>query len=254
MTGRSDALQRDFHFNIMEEVWKDIAGFEGCYQVSNLGNVKSLYRLVGCAFGAKKSTPEKILKGVSSKHGYLFVNVGKNKTIHRLVALAFIPNPDNKPCINHINGIKSDNRLDNLEWCTYSENTTHSYINSLQLPVCGSSNGNAILNETIVKEIIGLISDNYTNKDISKKMGIASPLISNIRNNRNWNHVTRTYNHICLGKGNLKLSPLDKEYIIKNVKKGKKGNVKEVAEQLKVCRKTILNFLLKREKNEHIEK
>ena len=106
-----------------EEIWRDIAGYEGLYQVSNCGRVKSFYR------GGR------ILKQ-SLKRGYMFVELylntnGKIHIVHRLVAQAFIPNPLNKLEVNHINGIKTDNRVENLEWVTRSENEQHAYDTGL---------------------------------------------------------------------------------------------------------------------------
>ena len=106
----------------MKEIWKDIKGYEGLYQVSNLGRVKSLERYDSY----NKKVDEKILK-TKENLGYIYVNLHKNGIqkgykVHRLVAEAFIPNPDNKPCIDHINTIVTDNRVENLRWCTYSEN------------------------------------------------------------------------------------------------------------------------------------
>lgn len=115
----------------MEEEWRDIKGYEGYYQVSNMGRVKSLDRYVKTNKGGKTLLKSKIMKPMERK-GYMRVSLTKNNfdktySIHRLVGIAFIPNPDNKPQINHINGNRSDNRVENLEWCTNGENQKHAY-------------------------------------------------------------------------------------------------------------------------------
>lgn len=101
----------------MNEIWKDVRGFEGLYQVSNLGNIKSSYT-------------NKTLTPSNNGTGYYYINLRKNKAnfryyAHRLVAQTFLDNPNNYPCINHKDENRKNNSVDNLEWCTYEHNNNY---------------------------------------------------------------------------------------------------------------------------------
>ncbi len=122
----------------MKEKWKDIKGYEGLYQVSNLGRVKSLDRYIVNKNNKQQYYNGKILKG-NIRKGYLKLTLSKDNSqktvpIHILVAKAFIPNPENKPEVNHIDGEKTNNCVSNLEWATRSENELHAYKNGLAKP------------------------------------------------------------------------------------------------------------------------
>lgn len=119
----------------MEEIWKDIKNFEGYYQVSNLGRVRSLDRIIVYNNGRKHIHKGKILNLKPKKTGYIDVYLqkqfdSKNFLLHRLVAEAFIPNPNNYPIINHKDENPSNNCVDNLEWCTYEYNNNYGSRNS----------------------------------------------------------------------------------------------------------------------------
>jgi len=106
------------------EIWDDIISFDGLYQISNKGNIKN--------------RNGKEIKKCNDSGKYHIVGLRKNQKtktylVHRLVAINFIPNPENKRCVNHINGIKTDNISENLEWCTYKENTEHAISNNLKI-------------------------------------------------------------------------------------------------------------------------
>lgn len=128
----------------MEEIWKDIEGYEGLYQISNLGRVKSLGRYINKLSG-NIWTDEKIKKSYTDRDGYYRVNLYKDSKIqtymiHRLVALAFIPNTKDKPQVNHIDGNKENNNVSNLEWCTSKENNIHALKNKLRIMPRGNKN------------------------------------------------------------------------------------------------------------------
>lgn len=121
------------------EIWKDVVGYEGYYQVSNLGNVKSVDRVIysdKLHIGTKRELKGKLLKPYINKHGYLALALTKNGNeklmrVHRLVTEAFIDNPNNYDQVNHIDGDKTNNKVENLEWCNNQYNVIHAYENGL---------------------------------------------------------------------------------------------------------------------------
>lgn len=120
----------------MDEIWIDIVGYEGLYQASNIGRIKSLSRVVNCRGEKVAVRKEKILKYQVINSGYKVATLcidynKKNVFVHRVIAESFVPNLDSKQEVNHINGIKTDNRAENLEWSTSSQNKIHAYETGL---------------------------------------------------------------------------------------------------------------------------
>lgn len=170
-----------FAFNIMKEIFKEVKNCKD-YQISNFGNLKSM-----------KWGKEKILKPEMDRNGYLRYSLSNNNLTkrylsHRLVLTAFVPNPENKPCVNHINGIKTDNRVENLEWVTYSENRLHSHLNNLQNYAKGESCSYSKLKEKEVLEILE-IGKTKTQLEISKIYKVSRRHISDILNGKRWSHI-----------------------------------------------------------------
>lgn len=116
-----------------KEIWKDVFGYEGLYQISNFGNLKSMDKIaINPRYGNQKLNGKTISTHKNKKTGYISCKIykgsgAKTVKIHRLVAQSFIPNPYNKPQVNHKNGVKSDNNVKNLEWVTARENQIHAY-------------------------------------------------------------------------------------------------------------------------------
>jgi hypothetical protein len=169
------------------EIWKDIENYE-YYKISNLGRVKSLSRNRRCG-KIFYITKEMILKPTLGQNGYFYITSLKN-TIHRLIAISFIPNPHNYPCVNHINGIKTDNRVENLEWCTYSQNNKHAYDTKLKIPHerQGTSNPCSKLTEKEVLEIRE-IGNKLSTVKLGNIYNIHPSMISLILKRKNWTHI-----------------------------------------------------------------
>lgn len=114
------------------EIWKPVVGYEGLYEVSSLGRVKSLPKVQEGLFGLdrRKVSEERIIRGAKNRHGYRKVSLRRDGrtyqvSVHRLVATAFLPNIANYPCVNHKDENPSNNRAENLEWCTYKYNVNY---------------------------------------------------------------------------------------------------------------------------------
>jgi hypothetical protein len=168
----------------MAEVWKPLLGIVECgdyYEVSNLGNVRNIGTL-------------KVLKYRRDLKGYGNVCLYYNKKskqygVHRLVALAFLPNPDNKPEVNHKDGIKVNNLVTNLEWATPRENIRHAMDNGLIDIPKGMERPNATLTDEDVVKIKQLLIQRVSSREIGRQMSISSHIVDAIKKGRSWTHV-----------------------------------------------------------------
>lgn len=181
----------------MKEIWKPVVGYEGLYEVSNLGRVKTLPKTHVFKNGGVYNYPEKIMSACLNSNGYpqlkLFRNgVRKVTAVHRLVAAAFIPNPENKTDVNHIDGVKTNNTVTNLEWATKLENSLHAKVNGLMCRLKGSTNPMAKISESDVLSIIEERKNIKTShKELANKYGVGTATISNICRNTSWKHIKR---------------------------------------------------------------
>lgn len=176
----------------MNEVWKDIEEFEGYYQISNIGEVKSLERIVKNGLNSTRIVKERILKQTMGTNGYLSVGLHKHQKckkyeIHRLVAIAFISNPDNKSQVNHKDGIKTNNFDFNFEWVTHKENADHAVLNNL-VNNKGSNHGNAKLVEEDIVEIRELYKSK-SQRAIAEMYNVNRATIGLIVTFKTWKHV-----------------------------------------------------------------
>lgn len=177
------------------ENWKDIEGYAGLYQVSNLGRVKSSAHTTIDRNGKRHVVKGQILKPTVGKFGYARIRIyksGKQKValLHRLVAQVFIDNPENKPEVNHKNGIKSDNSAINLEWVTRSENLKHAYNSGLYERRTGERHNRSKLTEDQVAKIKLLYKKGkYTVSALAKKFSTCQTNVSSILNGLTWKEV-----------------------------------------------------------------
>jgi hypothetical protein len=182
------------------EVFKPIENYEGLYEISNFGRVKTLYKKrYHTILHTKKimirEYPEKIMSLQIDKGGYLRIHLRKigNKSklfgVHRLVAQAFIPNPNNFPFTNHIDNNVKNNNVDNLEWVTAKSNSNHMILCNRQIK--GEQVNTSKLKENDVREIINL-GNKFTQTQLAKKFGVTQTVIGGILRNESWKSIPRT--------------------------------------------------------------
>jgi hypothetical protein len=170
----------------MLEEWKVYEDGDYNFIVSNLGNIKN-------------GNTGKLLYKRKDKNGYVTVRMSRNaeeKTFkaHRLVLLTFLPNPLGLPYVNHLNGIKDDNRLENLEWCTQKQNVRHAFNTGL-ITMKGSDNPKSIVNEDLVHEICQWFQSNPTlgAKAASEVFSVTHRVLSHIRCGESWEDIRCLY-------------------------------------------------------------
>jgi len=163
--------------------WRNVVGYEGLYKVSNYGEVFS-----------EKRTNKGGLMSTNSLNAYPAVvlykkNVSRPFAVHRLVAQAFIPNPNNKSAVNHIDGNKQNNWVKNLEWVTPKENGEHASINGLMARPTGEKNGSAKITEADVRRIRSLRAQGLSQKEIAEQYPISRQTVQAIISGLKWGHV-----------------------------------------------------------------
>lgn len=177
----------------MNELWKHARGYENLYLVSNLGRVKAVTRIVTRSNGRPYTINSKILKPAQDSCGYLRVALMKNgklntEKVHRLVAKTFLVD-DYSLEVNHIDGDKQNNNVDNLEFLSRSQNQKHAFKIGLQKPKLGSSNPSAKIDEIKVLTIKTLIKCGYKLKKISNGLNISYHIVKDINRNKTWKHI-----------------------------------------------------------------
>lgn len=178
----------------MKEIWKPVKNYEGFYEVSNFGKVRSLDRVFPTKKGVVKCTKGKVMNLTLKDNGYktVMLSVGgesKRFHVHRLVSEAFIYNSSRKPIVNHKNGIKADNNVKNLEWVTHRENVEHALKNNLT-PVGMQCKYSKLTDEKIlaIKRLYRL-NPNFSKIKIAKKLKISDSTVHKIIRNKRWKHI-----------------------------------------------------------------
>lgn len=174
------------------EEWRAVRGYEGSYEVSDAGRVRTLDRTITRSDGGKRRIAGRIRRAQLNPAGYSCVvlslhGAGTTRTVHRLVAEAFILNPGRRPHINHINGVKTDNRAENLEWVTPKENVDHAIRIGLT-DNTGAKNVRAVLTEAQAAEALRL-AGTTTRKRIAEALGVSLGCVRDVISGRTWTHL-----------------------------------------------------------------
>jgi hypothetical protein len=198
---KSDSKKAKFDCIVDEpgETWKDVVGYEGLYMVSSMGRVKSLAKTVFILQnGGNVSLQERLRaqhhNNKNKKIAYLIITLtnpnrgkrSKTEKVHQIVAKAFVPNPENKECVNHKNGNKLDNRAENLEWVTRKENAQHAFKNGLS----GGVVIRPLFKKLTLKDVTQIFKSNESGTMLAKKYDVSKGIISAIRTGKIWNRVT----------------------------------------------------------------
>jgi hypothetical protein len=176
------------------ELWRPVPGFEGTYEASNQGQIRSVDRVGPTCHGATRALKGRVLAGRPVKRGYRRVNSpgGRVLFVHRLVAMAWVPNPDGLPFINHIDGVRDNNQPSNLEWCTHAENMRHAFaIGLAPKPKSGPGalSPAAKLTESDVQSIRAKCAAGESQRSVADDFGIARSTVSFIVRRITWAEV-----------------------------------------------------------------
>lgn len=178
----------------VNEIWKPVVGYEGLYEISNIGRVKSLEKTVNTFGGHTLRRKERFLRPQEFTTGYYFVILCDNTqrkhcSIHRLVADAFIPNPEKKPDVNHKDFNRKNNLVENLEWVTKRENIVHAFTKVDRNTARGERNSKAKLKESDAIEIRKLKREGVDTKRLAEIYQLNCSTINRISNGTYWKHV-----------------------------------------------------------------
>ena len=225
------------------EEWRDIKGWEGYYQISSHGRVKSLERLIECSNGVIKKVKERIKASRFNKNGYPSINLNKEAAVksylvHRLVAEAFISNPENKPTVDHKYGEKANNYYEDLRWATLQEQMDWAIGEQELRDDVGENNPTAILTNDQAEGIIRLLQKGNTPTSIAKQHDVSRDRVYHINIGSNWSHISPEVPRPIFKFINKKLITEEVEEIINEIQNTNK-TIEAIAEQYNVLKQSV---------------